>query len=68
MAMENSNICNMIEKVLQYAIKDKDTVEGLGLTNADFAFIDRFVTSYGGKKGKSEKICKIRKGADLSRS
>lgn len=37
MAMENSNICNMIEKVLQYAIKDKDTVEGLELTNADFA-------------------------------
>ena len=58
MAMENSNICNMIEKVLQYAIKDKDTVEGLGLTNADFAFIDRFVTSYGGKKGKSEKYAK----------
>ena len=58
MVMANDKVCDMIEKVLRYAIKDKETTEGIELTNADFAFVDRFVRSYGRKKDKSAKSAK----------
>lgn len=58
MFMANVKVCDMIEKVLRYAIKDKETTEGLELSNADFAFVDRFVRIYGGKKDKSAKSAK----------
>lgn len=42
-AMNDKNKCELIEKIVKYAIKDKDPDETKELVTKDFDFIDRFV-------------------------
>lgn len=42
-AMNDKNKCELIEKIVKYAIKDKDPDEKKELVTKDFDFIDRFV-------------------------
>lgn len=52
-AMQNPDICQMIEKIIRYAVKDKKKDGEILLTNEDFKFIDRFArTEQAAKKKK----------------
>lgn len=42
-AIRKNEVCQMIDKIINYAVKDQDEVQGMVLENKDFAFIDHFV-------------------------
>lgn len=41
-SMKNSRTCELIEKVVRYALKDRDASTEIVLCNDDFQFVDRF--------------------------
>ncbi|MGN0481919.1 MAG: AAA family ATPase [Lachnospiraceae bacterium] len=53
-SMQNPKICQQIERVVRYAIKDKGSERPLELSKDDFQFIDRFRKSGRSKKKKGE--------------
>lgn len=42
-AIRKKEICQMIDKIINYAVKDLEEVRGITLENRDFSFIDHFV-------------------------
>lgn len=42
-AIRKKEICQMIDKIINYAVKDMEEVKGAVLENKDFSFIDHFV-------------------------
>ena len=49
-AMKTLDICQMIEKIVNYSIKDKKNEDEILLSNEDFKFIDRFARTERGLK------------------
>lgn len=54
MAMQRDDICNLIEKIVIYAIKDKKDQDKILLGNEDFKFIERFVRTAPKKANKKQ--------------
>lgn len=63
-AMNDVNKCELIEKIVKYAIKDMNPDKGKELTTGDFDFIDRFVKSRI-KDGKEKKSSAQRISSEL---
>lgn len=51
-AIKKTEVCQMIDKIINYAIKDMDLREPLTLANSDFLFIDHFMRK--GDNGKPQ--------------
>lgn len=56
-SIKNDEVCQMIDKIINYAIKDMDDKNPIVLANSDFAFIDHFAEKKsGGAKAESGKM------------
>lgn len=55
MSMKKNEICNLIDKIIKYAIKEKGKKGGNVLVTEDFRFIDKFMRTSDRKKDKKEK-------------
>lgn len=53
--MGEQNKCKLVENVVNYAVKDWKTLDDHPITNADFAFIDRFCRKCANDKKKNKR-------------
>lgn len=55
LSMTRTNICQRMDKIVKYAIKDKNKTAPIQLVNEDFKFMDKFTrTDAWGKKSKGK--------------
>lgn len=65
-SMQNMRTCELIEKIVNYALKDRDTTTDVMLCNDDFQFIDRFAANAGrGAASKQNKSARERLMTEL---
>lgn len=65
-SMKNNRTCELIEKIVKYALKDMDTSTEIVLCNNDFQFIDRFAMNSNRRiESKTKKSAKDRLMTEL---